>query len=686
MSHHPLEASLALVGLSQSDLGVDTESDWLGWIEPRSVPFTPVHLPAMLDDPLVAIQLGGNALTLADTVASIQSPQDRLRTVVTALALQPRRPGFRGFPAAVGAHTGPGALTSALLRLRSPPSERTTGHPAAQSPHHLLPPGPDELELPAELRAPMARLVEAVLDATRMAQESWSRLDPDVLAAAVASGPVAKRLAGGTSWWPALDEAARTGDPTSRDAALLKLAETVAATLPELKAAATAARTEAVDWAVSTPFGRVAVSGTGTDHHRCSSDCLLVVDLGGNDLWEGTVGGAIAPQSPVAVAIDLGGNDRYQQAGEPAAQGAGLGGVGLLVDAAGDDRYEGVLRAQGAAVLGAGLLWDLNGNDRYAADGTAQGAAVFGTGVLLDENGRDHYHIHGEGQGFAGPDSGGVLVDLRGDDTYTAVRTPSGGRADPHSQGEVAANNAQGAAVGRRGDLSDGHVWAGGVGVLVDVDGRDHYRAGNFAQGSGYWLGTGMLLDGGGDDLYESVYFTQGSASHFAVGLLLDADGNDVHWLEREAGASLGYAWDGAVGVLVDAAGSDVYSLAGTGLGCAERRSSALLLELAGCDSYLLGPDARALGAVDDNDAGQPLAAWPLSAARMSRQSGVLLDLGGDDLYQTPSAWSHGPANTSTWVWPDRGHGWRGRNVGAGIDTELGLTGMGGLAALLRPW
>ena len=525
---------LALLGLSTDDLGVNTNPDWVGWVDPASVPYAPPHLETALRDPLEAIRLGGNVLAVARTAAAIEPPADRVRTVITALALQPRRPGFRGFTTTDGHRVAPGALTAVLLRLGSWPADPWSPRAVPHAGPTALPPGPHEQHLPQPLRAPVARLLQAVWSAAVTVEGSWSCVEAKVLTTAIASGDVAVRLAGGTVWWPALDEAARRGDPVARDAAWLHLAETVAETIPDLVAAAGDASVSTLHWEVPTALGRVQISGTGRDRHQCDGDCLLVIDLGGDDLWAGSAGGAVAPRHPVSVAIDVAGNDRYQQAGAPAAQGAGLGGVGLLVDIAGNDTYEALRRAQGATVLGAGLLWDLSGDDSYFADGTAQGAAVFGTGVLLDESGSDDYHIHGEGQGFGGPDGGGVLVDLAGNDHYTAVRTPSGGRADPHSNGEVAANNAQGAAVGRRGDLSDGHLWAGGVGLLVDTIGDDQYRAGNFAQGSGYWLGTGMLLEGGGDDLYESVYFSQGSASHFAVGLLLDAGGHDTHWLDRE--------------------------------------------------------------------------------------------------------------------------------------------------------
>jgi hypothetical protein len=231
----------------------------------------------------------------------------------------------------------------------------------------------------------------------------------------------------------------------------------------------------------------------------------------------------------------------------------------------------------------------------------------------------------------------------------------------------VAANNAQGAGVGRRGDLSDGHLWAGGLGVLVDAAGDDSYQAGNFAQGMGYFFGTGLLLDGTGNDTYRSVYFSQGASLHFSAGLLLDLAGDDVHWLDREAGASLGYGWDYALAVLVDGGGDDLYRLAGAGLGCADRRSLALLLEAGGCDTYLLEAGARGLGAVDHKPP-RGGGGEGFRASDQVAQIGLFLDLEGDDRYTVGAGLAVRPDDAALWVWPDRGGGWHGGNVGVGLD------------------
>jgi hypothetical protein len=228
----------------------------------------------------------------------------------------------------------------------------------------------------------------------------------------------------------------------------------------------------------------------------------------------------------------------------------------------------------------------------------------------------------------------GVLADRSGDDTYFAERDAAkAGRADYHSAEKIAANNAQGAGFGRRGDGSDGHSWAGGLGALLDSEGNDTYQAGNFSQGIGYWYGTGLLWDGRGDDVYESVYFTQGSGAHFAIGALIDEAGNDRHTLLENAGAGFGFGWDVVNAFLIDrGTGSDRYEAKIISTGLAEVRSNAFFLDEGGDDTYVLDEGTKGFGDVDE----RPEYTDPPKTSTASfalTQVGVFLDLGGKDTY-----------------------------------------------------
>ena len=289
----------------------------------------------------------------------------------------------------------------------------------------------------------------------------------------------------------------------------------------------------------------------------------------------------------------------------------------------------------GAGCFGMGMLVDEGGDDRYEARNMAQGAAYFGTGLLLDAEGDDVYMLReGDGQGFGGPGGIGVLADRAGNDHYYVERDPKkAGRADYHSDDQIASNHAQGAGFGRRGDISDGHNWAGGLGALLDVEGNDKYEAGNFSQGIGYWYGTGLLWDGGGDDEYRSVYFTQGSGAHFAIGALIDEGGNDRHVLEHNAGAGLGFGWDVVNAFLIDRGnGNDHYEAKKISIGVAMVRSNAFFLDEGGDDTYVMRGKQKGIGDVDERAYyKKPDRTTPMHFHLP--QAALFLDLGGKDTY-----------------------------------------------------
>lgn len=107
------------------------------------------------------------------------------------------------------------------------------------------------------------------------------------------------------------------------------------------------------------------------------------------------------------------------------------GGVGGLVDGAGDDSYQAYIWSQGAAFWwGFGFLEDLGGNDKYQATQYSQGAAAhFAIGSLVDLSGNDIYNVEGKNTQMMGHghDAGlGIFVDGDGDDVYRMRSTSLG--------------------------------------------------------------------------------------------------------------------------------------------------------------------------------------------------------------------------------------------------------------------
>ncbi|HVL48977.1 MAG TPA: hypothetical protein VM889_10505, partial [Candidatus Thermoplasmatota archaeon] len=288
----------------------------------------------------------------------------------------------------------------------------------------------------------------------------------------------------------------------------------------------------------------------------------LTIDLGGDDLYLNNAGGTfnaswlrgrtppsdlgenrtvVCPQSggadaespcvhttgypwrtPVALAIDLGGDDRYAARRAFTAGSAG-GGVGLLYDVAGDDRYEAKDDGLGAANATAVLLDVLPGVCEPGRTATT----CYRPRILSFP-------------------SAGLLVDLDGDDTYSARFRAIGFGQRALFEG-VGTPDSRCPAVGQLGP-NFGCIGLGGlptpaaVGLVLDVAGRDLYRGDEYTLGAANHSGLGLVLDLAGDDTYASTGrpgHSQGQGHGTGHGLLLDLAGRDTGFVSN-GGFALG--------------------------------------------------------------------------------------------------------------------------------------------------
>ena len=241
------------------------------------------------------------------------------------------------------------------------------------------------------------------------------------------------------------------------------------------------------------------------------------------------------------------GGDTTYRACQMAQGFGGTSGFGLLLDESGNDLYYaggkypcGWLPGQYYSLAqgfgygmrpfaggGIGILCDLKGDDRYIADVYGQGASYwYSVGLLLDAEGNDFYQAYQYCQGAGIHLSSGALIDWSGDDQYSAYAI------------------CQGAA----------HDYS--VGMLIDRAGNDRYNAVSTAQGSAINNSFAMLLDRAGDDFYAGRDLKQSQAAghdggkreYGSIALLLDLGGNDVYsqgqtnneiWLKPFYGAGL---------------------------------------------------------------------------------------------------------------------------------------------------
>ena len=351
-------------------------------------------------------------------------------------------------------------------------------------------------------------------------------------------------------------------------------------------------------------WGWIVVGGNGPNVY--AEDAAIIIDLGGDDLYLG--GGRNLGLGPVSVIIDLKGDDRYVDRRTGGVAGA-AGGVCAIIDAAGDDIYEGGTLGVAAAFAGASFLLDLQGDDVYLGQIMTQSAAFFGLALLVDSEGTDLYSAAQVAQAFAGPHAVAALVDEGGNDRYVAHRS----RPSDYGTTGVYKGWAQGVGCGLRGYA------AGGLGLLLDTSGHDEYLAGNFSQGVGYFFGLGGLVDTRGDDRYRATRYSQGSAAHQAIGILIDAAGHDTY--EGRIAANQGASWDASVAYLIDYGGNDDYQGAGLSQAAAAMNGYSVLFDAGGDDRYRT-PSGQADGGSTRY--------W---GGRKAPNMAILIDAAGQDEY-----------------------------------------------------
>jgi hypothetical protein len=272
----------------------------------------------------------------------------------------------------------------------------------------------------------------------------------------------------------------------------------------------------------------------------------ILIDYAGDDRYTGVRRIQGQAMGGLGILIDRAGKDDYR--GALWAQGIGNPlGFGLLDDIAGNDHYfcGGMWRnsyypeTQGCEGWGQGV----GGGLRQVADG--------GIGVILDGAGDDVYEFdylsHGGGY-WCGL---GFARDFGGNDQRLICRTAySGGpRNQPSFQRfgcgwgchyslgfcfDDAGNDVYEGSI-----MGAGMAWDCAMGVLCDFAGNDQYKAtGGLTQGTGAQMGFGVLFEYDGDDVYEGYGQGYGSPSMSYhdlpscggnFGFVVDYGGNDKY-------------------------------------------------------------------------------------------------------------------------------------------------------------
>ena len=666
--------------LTRNDLGTRPEGYWTRFPRLDEVPHLLPSFPALFAEPLRLYDFGRTMGNAADIYLDPERPDtpSALHNLIYFLGVEKRVSGFRNYTTNLVTELSADISLSQALRelwLRTDQllQYRTFGTRAD------WPDEPDSSiqffvsRVPEVLHPPLTIFVLNISEIMHWWNVATRRVDAHLATRLFEIVDLADTQGDGTRYIHELDDIARQLDEHSLYYACMKWATACDQLHRQLKTITlTRSQNRTLPAEIATPIGRIVIGGTGDDVHE--GPALAIIDLGGNDTYKGQVAASISMREPFGAVIDLSGNDQYTSDTD-FSQGAGRLGCGVLYDAAGDDQYTAMGHAQGFGLFGLGVVYDRSGSDHFQMRVSGQGCGYFGIGLLLDGSGDDEYRIWAEGQGQGGIGGGvGVLATRGGNDLYYAESDAEiTGRADYHSDNKITANNVQGSGNGRRGDGSDGHSWAGGLGVLIDVGGDDRYESGNWSQGIGYWFGTGILYDSEGDDVYRSVYFSQASGAHFCNAALIDESGDDRHELWFNAGASIAFGWDFTNALLIDKSGNDFYQGGQSCVALATGRSTVLLYDGGGDDEYRLDEGKAGFGeSTPRDDFMQPSPVAPYMY--YARSVGLLLDTGGRDQYLRVLK----DGSTVLDTLAGDGNQWRnpgaddGKNHGGGFDFEDG--------------
>ena len=304
-------------------------------------------------------------------------------------------------------------------------------------------------------------------------------------------------------------------------------------------------------------YGMLLDRGQGKDSYRshrfsqayASVGVGVLFDDGGSDSYTCESTCQATSVSGLALLIDGGGDDTYR-AFQGAQSFAQVSGFSLLHDRDGSDAYElvprepflfpwfsgypnNLSRGQGAATgwrrdgvqLGGGVavLRDASGDDRYRAAVMAQGNGYwFGFGVLADGAGNDEYDLVAYGQGGTQHFALSAFLEGGGNDSYNErikdeIETP-------------------------RNALGSAHDFS--VSFFVEAGGDDRYYAPGVAIGASKCHGLGVFVERGGDDAYNV-------SENSSIGWATDFD-----WKEGDCGNATDWP---SYGLFVDLDGSDMY-------------------------------------------------------------------------------------------------------------------------------
>ena len=638
----PFQVMLEKLGLNEKNLGFRPKGYWTRYPDPQDIPYKLLAFDDLMAEPQRIYDFVRNMGLAAEDFLHpeyLKKNSNSLLKITFYTGIRNITSQFRAYSASLWAELDEKEPLLAAVKEIYTKTHRVYRYNAMNQASDFPIIEKDLREaikpIDMEIRKEIAKTLLNLLEAYRFQQIAMRNVDYEDAVNCWRIRRLGETQFDALEYYPQMEDCAKNIDMNSIYFAgykLLESGERLADALTGLK------KNSSINWKtqnlnIETPIGRIVLGGSEDNIHSYS-DALMVIDFGGNDTYKGSVGANPSLNIPVSLAVDINGDDNYINEDEYLpSQGAGVFGAGVLIDVKGKDTYSSKRLSQGAAMFGIGVLADFEGNDTYEMWTSGQGGAYFGVGVAVDGTGDDKYRLWGDGQGYGGVGGVGALVNRTGKDHYRCEPLAENVyRPDYHSKdSKLNYSYAQGCGVGRRGDVTDGHSWAGGMGTIIDIEGDDIYESANWSLGCGYWYGMGFVYEGGGNDTYKSAGWTQASGAHFCIGALFDEGGSDKHIVWEEQSNGLGFGHDYTVALLVNKGGDDFYKLKGEGLSRAINMSQVFFIDTDGNDTYITGGKSSNYGENNSNISPPQIESF---YHLFSDQISLFADINGKDTYK----------------------------------------------------
>lgn len=294
----------------------------------------------------------------------------------------------------------------------------------------------------------------------------------------------------------------------------------------------------------------------------------ILYDREGNDSYSSTYSSQGTGYFGIGLNLDKTGDDQFYLGGLGQGYG-GPGGIGALVNYSGNDRYEaeryaskkveladyhagnlingnmaqgvgggrrGDLNDGEAWAGGLGLILDIKGDDKYKSGDWSLGAGYwFGTGICFDKHGNDTYDSVYFTQGSEAHWAIGALIDETGDDHHNLFD-----KRLYFEEGETSV----------KGGAGLGFGWDGGTGILINREGDDRYKSQIISFGLADIRSHAYFFDEGGNDSY---FYGKGQTGFGA------SDSREVYTKPKLGSTYVLNKYSNNLGMFIDSGGNDSY-------------------------------------------------------------------------------------------------------------------------------